>query len=157
MCSNMDSPNSYKQHNPSGTIHIWAHLQGGFSTVPPGPKWKTSFVYQGNFLRSCHKFLHKSWSNFIFRISTKYQLQILNHTWLNLKIKTLTKHSFRISTKIKLNDLKKHQQKNTDQTSASKSRMNFNYKILAQYIRRVSWLIGFTIIFSIYTGIQAIF
>ena len=84
--------------------------------------------YQSNFFRSNHKFLHKSWSNFIFRISTKYQLQILNHTWLNLNIKTLTKYSFRISTKIKLNDLKKHQQQNTDQTSASKSRLNFNFK-----------------------------
>ena len=44
-------------------------------------------------LSSYHKFIHKSWSNFIFRISTKHQLQI--------------------STK--------HQHKNNDQTSASKS------------------------------------
>ena len=34
---------------------------------------------QSNFLRSYHKFLHKSWSN-IFRISTKHQLNNLNRT-----------------------------------------------------------------------------
>ena len=43
---------------------------------------------------SLRKFKHKSWSNFIFRISTKPQLQNLNQTWaswLNLKFKILTK------------------------------------------------------------------
>ena len=38
--------------------------------------------YLSNFLWSNHKFLNKSWSNFIFRISTKHQLQNLNHTQL---------------------------------------------------------------------------
>ena len=33
---------------------------------------------QSNFLKSYHKFKHKSWSNFIFRISTKHQFQNLN-------------------------------------------------------------------------------
>ena len=32
---------------------------------------------QSNLLRSYHKFKHKSWSHFIFRISTKHQLKIL--------------------------------------------------------------------------------
>ena len=31
---------------------------------------------QNNFLRSYHKFKHKSWSHFIFRISTKHQLKL---------------------------------------------------------------------------------
>ena len=31
---------------------------------------------QSNFLRWYHKFKHKSWSHFIFRISTKHQLKI---------------------------------------------------------------------------------
>ena len=30
---------------------------------------------QSNFLKSYHKFKHKSWSNFIFRISTEHQFQ----------------------------------------------------------------------------------
>ena len=53
--------------------------------------------------RSYHKFKHKSWSHFIFRISTKHQLKISHQTLaspLNLKFKILTKSSFRISTKI---------------------------------------------------------
>ena len=54
-------------------------------------------AYQSNFFRSYHKFLHKSWSNFVFRISTKHQL--------NLNFKILIKPSFRISTKIKLHNL----------------------------------------------------
>ena len=33
---------------------------------------------QSNFFRSIHKFLNKSWSNFILRISIKHQLQNLN-------------------------------------------------------------------------------
>ena len=61
-----------------------------------------------NGLSSYHKFLHKSWSNFVFRISTKHQLQNLNQTSafrLNLNFKILTKTSFRITTKIKLHNL----------------------------------------------------
>ena len=36
-----------------------------------------SSAYQSNMFRSYHKFKHKSWLNFIFRISTKYKLQNL--------------------------------------------------------------------------------
>ena len=53
-----------------------------------------SSSYQSNFLRSYHKFLHKTWSNFIFIILIKNQLQNLNQTSasrLNLKFKILTK------------------------------------------------------------------
>ena len=60
-----------------------------------------SSVYQSNFLRSYHKFLHKSCSNFISRISTKHQLRNLNQIsafWLNFNFKILTKPGFRIST-----------------------------------------------------------
>ena len=49
--------------------------------------------------QSLNKFKHKSWSNFIFRISTKHSLQNHNQTSasrLNLKFKILTKASFRI-------------------------------------------------------------
>ena len=52
-----------------------------------------SSVYQSNLFRSFHKFSHKSWSNFIFRISTNHQLQNLDQTSafrLNLNFKTLT-------------------------------------------------------------------
>ena len=80
--------------------------------------------YQSNFYRSCRKFLHNSWTNFIFRISTKHQLQNLNQTSasrLNLKFKVLTKPSFRISTKIKLHNL--------NWVSAAKYWPNFSFKI----------------------------
>ena len=51
-------------------------------------------------LSSYHKYKHKSWPNFISRISTKHQLQSLNQRSAspqNLSFKILTKHSFRIS------------------------------------------------------------
>ena len=35
---------------------------------------------QSNLFRSYHKFKHKSWSNFIFRILTRHQLQNINQT-----------------------------------------------------------------------------
>ena len=61
-------------------------------------------------LSSYHKFKHKSWLNFIFRIWTKHQLQNLNQTsafpW-NKSFKILTKPSFRILTKIQLLNLNK--------------------------------------------------
>ena len=81
-------------------------------------------AYQNNFFRSYHKFFHQSWSNFIFRISTKHQLQNLNQTSafrLNLNFKVLTKHSLRISTKIKLHNLQ--------QASPAKYWPNFSLKI----------------------------
>ena len=65
--------------------------------------------YQSNILRSYHKFSKKSWSYFIFIISTKQQLQPnifdISALQLNLNFKILTKHSFRISTKNNLRDI----------------------------------------------------
>ena len=75
-------------------------------------------------LSSYHKFLHISWSNLIFRISTKHQLQNLNQTSasrLNLNFKILTKPSFRISTKI--------QPHNFNQTSAAKYWRKFIFNL----------------------------
>ena len=55
-------------------------------------------------------FLHKSWSNTIFRISTQRKLQNLNQksaSRLHINFKILTNPSFRISTKIQLHNLYK--------------------------------------------------
>ena len=85
-----------------------------------------------NIFRFSSYLISQSWSKLIFRIANKHQLQNLNQTstfWLNLNFKILTKPSLRISTSIKLHNLK-HQQQSTDQNSASKSRLNFNFKIL---------------------------
>jgi len=38
-------------------------------------------------------------------------------------------------TKIQLRNLNRRQQQNTDQTSASKSRLNFNFKILTKVLK----------------------
>jgi len=73
-------------------------------------------------LSSYHKFKHKSWPNFIFRISTKHQLQNHNETSAspqNLSFKILAKLSFRISTKIQLHNLYK--------TSAEKNWPNSSF------------------------------
>ena len=89
---------------------------------------RTKVTYLG------HKFLHKSCSHFIFRISTKHQLQNLSQTssfLLNLNFKISTKSSFRISTKITLHNLKQASAANSDHSSA-KSRLNFNLKILTK-------------------------
>ena len=76
---------------------------------------------------SLPKFKHKSWSNFIFRISTKHQLQNLNQTsashW-NLKFKILTKHGFRILTK--------HQLQNLNQTSRTRLNLILKFKIFTK-------------------------
>ena len=74
------------------------------------------------------KFKHRSWSNFIFKISTKHLLQNLNQTSpsrLNLKFKILTKPSFSISIKIQLRNLCK-----TSAAKYWKSCLNFNIKSL---------------------------
>ena len=78
-------------------------------------------------------FLYKSWSNFIFRVSTKRQIQNLNQTWgsrINFNFKILTKPSIRISNKIKLHNL--------NQTSAAKYWPNFSFKISPK-LCIVSW------------------
>ena len=89
-------------------------------------------------LSSYHKFKHKSWSNFIFRISTKHLIQNLNQTPAfpqNLSFKILTKPSFRIS--IQLHNLYKTLAEKTGQfpaanlawTSTSKSWPTFVLKV----------------------------
>ena len=49
-------------------LFSWSHLE----TLPKAQRTRG--------LSSYHKFKHKSWSNFIFRISTKHHLQNLNQT-----------------------------------------------------------------------------
>ena len=76
---------------------------------------------------SYHKFLHKSWSNFIFRISTKHLLQNLDQisvSQLKFDFKSLTNPTFRIPTKIQLHNL--------NQTSAAKYWPDFSFKILPE-------------------------
>ena len=82
-------------------------------------------------LSSYHKFKHKSWSNFIFRISIKHQLQNFNQTSasrLNLKFTI----SSRISTKIQLHNLYKTSATKYWPNSSFKSCLNFNFKILTK-------------------------
>ena len=82
-------------------------------------------------LSSYHKFKHKSWSNFIFRISTKHQLQNFNQTSasrLNLKFTILS----RISTKIQLHNLYKTSATKYRPNSSFKFCLNFNFKILTK-------------------------
>ena len=97
-------------------------LMSIIQTLPKAQRTRgLSSSYQSNFLRSYHKFEHNSWSNFIFRISTKNQL--LNQTTaspINLKFNI----NFNFITS------KKHQRQNAEQTPASKSCLNFNFKIL---------------------------
>ena len=50
-------------------LHV---LQSGMETLPKAQRTRGSSSY--------HKFKHKYWSNFIFRISTKHQLQNPNQT-----------------------------------------------------------------------------
>ena len=94
-----------------------------FKTLPKAQRTRgLSSSYQRNFLGSYHKVKHKSWSNFVFRISTKHQL--LNQASaspINLKFKILTKLSFENSTKIQLNNLYK--------TSAAKCWTNSSSQI----------------------------
>ena len=90
-----------------------------------------SSLYQSNFFRSYHKFLHKSWSHFIFIVSTKHQLQNFNQTsasQLNLKLKSWPNLASEYWPRFNFVTSSKHQRQNADQTSASKSRLNFNFK-----------------------------
>ena len=86
-----------------------------------------SSAYQSNLMGHITSSNKKPWSNFIFRISTKHQVQNLNQTspsGLNSKFKILTKPSFRISNKIQLHNLNK--------TSAAKYWPNSSLKILPE-------------------------
>ena len=57
-------------------------------------------------------------------IWTKVKLQNIDQSYLKLNFKILTKATFRISTKIQLDNLYKTKVKPFDQTSASKSATN---------------------------------
>ena len=88
--------------------------------------------YQSNFFWSYHKFSNKSWSDFIFIISTKQQFQNLSQisaSQLNLNFKILTNQttatkywltiSFKISPKLQL--------QNFDQTLCLKFGQKFDF------------------------------
>ena len=68
---------------PPGTAQSWTSLFLNLLRGIYGLGLSSS--YHSNFLRLYHEFKHKSWSNFIFRISTKHQLQNfsqhLDKTW----------------------------------------------------------------------------
>ena len=114
---------------------------GGIKTLPKAQRTRgLSSSYLSNFLRSYHEFKHKSWSNFIFRISTKHELQNFNQTsasQLNLKFTILS----RISTKIQLHNLYKTSATKCWTSSSFKILLNFNFKILtnpcAQSLKKV--------------------
>ena len=77
--------------------------------------------------QSWNKFKHKSWSNFIFKISTKHSLQNPNQTSasrLNLIFKILTKASIKILTKKNLHNL--------NQGSAAIYWLNLSFKISSE-------------------------
>ena len=90
---------------------------GGGDTLPKAQwtRWLSS-AYKSNFFRSYHKFLHESWSNIVFRISSKHQFQNLSQTsaakyWPNF--------SFKISPELQLQNL--------DQTLCLKSERSINF------------------------------
>ena len=58
----------------------WFYIE----TLPKAQRTRgLSSSYQSNFLRSYHKFKHKSWSHFIFRSSTKHQPGLHQSSLLN--------------------------------------------------------------------------
>ena len=137
-------------------------------TLPKAQRTRgLSSTYQSNFFRSYHKIKHKSWSNIIWGISTKHQLQNLNQTSasrLNLKFKILSKPSFRISTKIQLHNLYKtsatkywpnsslkilpdFQHQNLDQTLCSKSEQKFSFLTKPQ-LRNLQQIVANKILIS---------
>ena len=111
-------------HKHLKLVRLSFHISN--QTLPKAQRTRgLSSSYQSNLLRSYHKFKHKSWSNssseswLSINFSAKHQyLQISN----KLKIKILTKPSFRISSKIQLHNLYK--------TSAAKCWTNSSFKIL---------------------------
>ena len=121
--------------NDNAIVESETHLDAGRleqKTLPKAQRTRgLSSFYQSNFLRSYHEFKHKSWSNFIFRISTKHELQNFNQTsasQLNLKFTILS----RISTKIQLHNLYKTSATKYRPNSSFKFCLNFNFKILTK-------------------------
>ena len=94
------------------TCRNWSKLSSSgrcSKTLPKAQRTRgLSSSCQSNFLESYYKFKHKSWSNFIFRISTKPQLfNQASASPIKLKFKILTKLSLENSTKIQLHNLYK--------------------------------------------------
>ena len=95
------------------TCRNWSKLSSSgrcSKTLPKAQRTRgLSSSYQSNFLESYYMFKHKSWSNFIFRISTKPQLfNQASASPIKLKFKILTKLSFENLTKIQLSNLSKN-------------------------------------------------
>ena len=118
-------------HNQSSPTADFLHVQKIWNaalvqTLPKAQRTRgLSSSYQSNYLRSYHKFKHKSWSN-----SSSESYQLLSQTSaspIKFKFKILTKPSFRISAKVQLHNLYKHQQQNAKQIPSSKSCRNFNF------------------------------
>ena len=61
------------------------HLKSKLETLPKAQRTRgLSSSFQSNFLKSYQELLHKSWSNFIFRILTKNQVQNLNQDFITV-------------------------------------------------------------------------
>ena len=76
---------------PGCGLGVWMAINSESKTLPKAQRTQgLSSSCQSNFLRSYQKFKHKSWSHFIFRISTKHKQKISNIS---------------ISTKLKIQNL----------------------------------------------------
>ena len=81
-------------------------------------------------LSSYHKFKHKSRPNFIFRISTKHQLQLQPNISISTKSSMKLQNLDQISTEIQFRNLYKTSAEKNCSNSRFKSRLNF--KILTK-------------------------
>ena len=92
---------------------------------------------QSNFLKSIRSsninLDHILFSESRLSINKKYQPNVSISSKLK-KFKILTKPSFRISTKIQLHNLYKTSAANDEQSPASKSCLNINFKILTNLV-----------------------
>ena len=89
-----------------------------------------SQIHSSQFTNLDQNTISESQLSINFKISTT-NISILTKS----KVKILTKTSFRILTKIQLCNLNLTSSANNDQTTASKSRLNFNFKILTQVLK----------------------
>ena len=83
-------------------------------------------------MSSYHKFKHKSCSNFIFRISTKHQLQLQPNISISTKSSIKLQNIDQISTKIQFHNLYKISAEKSWPNSSCKSCLNYNFKILTK-------------------------
>ena len=97
--------NSYDHNSIFTQYEKWQTRTPFFANDTLPKAQRTRRLSSAHMFRSYHKFLLKSWSIFIVKISTKHQFQNLNQASAsrpNFNFKILTKLKFRISTKIKL-------------------------------------------------------